>query len=119
EVGAPVEFTADPPNRKIEVSSLKGNFLFGRSGAATGVKSIPDQVTLGGRITLPAGLKLDHDQEVHVAVGNVIDRIVLSAKGKGQGKFAKLGLKGGKAAADGTKEGKFSVSMRLAGMTNQ
>jgi autotransporter-associated beta strand protein len=110
------KITAPPPTKTIVVSAIKGSFLFGRSGGATKPTSKPDLVTLSGSITLPEGISLAEPQEVHVAVGNVVDKMVLDAKGKGAGKFSKLGLK---AAKKGSKDAKFSVQMRLADMTGQ
>ena len=116
EVHAKSSITAPTPNKTIVVRAIKGAFIFGRSGAATQAGSKPDLVTLSGTITLPEGLNLSTPQEVHVAVGNVVDKLVLDAKGKGAGKFSKLGLK---PAKKGSKDAKFSVQMRLADMTGQ
>jgi len=116
EVHAKSSITAPATNKTIVVSAIKGAFIFGRSGAATQATAKPDTVTLSGTITLPEGLNLSTPQEVHVAVGNVVDKLVLDAKGKATGKFSKLGLK---PAKKGSKDAKFSVQMRLANMTGE
>jgi len=75
EVGQANSALVEPQNRALLTASLKGKFLFN--------KDKPDQVTYTGSFELPAGLNLGEAQTLVFAMGNVIDSINLTTKGKG------------------------------------
>jgi len=74
EVGQTVPFTAPPVDRTIENKSMKGKFLFSSTK--------PDQFTFTGMFELPAGLDLSQDRTLEIGIGNVVDSVTISAKGK-------------------------------------
>lgn len=77
EVGQTVPFTAPPVDRTIENKSMKGKFLFSSTKA--------DQFTFSGMFELPAGLDLSQDRTLEIGIGNVVDSVTISAKGKSSG----------------------------------
>jgi len=75
EVGQMNSAIVEPQNRALLTSSLKGKFIF--------IKDKPDQVTYSGSFEMPAGVDLREPQTLVFAMGNVIDSIALTTKGKG------------------------------------
>jgi hypothetical protein len=57
------------------VTGVKGKFLF--------TSEKPDQVTFSGTFEVPAGLDLRQNQELSFAIGNVVDTVQVTTKGKG------------------------------------
>jgi len=74
EVGQTAPFTALPVDRTIETQSMKGKFLFSSTK--------PDQFTFTGSFELPEGLDLSQERTLEIGIGNVIDSVTISAKGK-------------------------------------
>jgi len=68
---------AAPSSADIAAFNLKGKFLF--------TKDTPDAVTFSGEITLPAGFnpKRADGNVLSVGIGNVVDTVTISDKGKG------------------------------------
>ncbi len=83
EVGDTALALTAPKSHKIYASSLKGNFLFGRSGAAS-ASGGSSSVTLSGTIPLPGGLDASAPIALQVAIGNIVDSIAVDAKGNGK-----------------------------------
>lgn len=77
EVGQAPPFTAPPVNRTIETQSMKGKFLFSSTK--------PDQFTFTGTFELPEGLDVSEERTLEIGIGNVIDAVTISAKGKSAG----------------------------------
>jgi len=109
------------PDKNITIDSLAGKFLF--------TSEKPDSVTFKGTVQLPAGLDLSNPTgvEVFIGIGNVVDRVVVSSKGKGDAsdlkvvkkasvKFPKL--KGSTITAGG-EETSVQVQFSLANLDQQ
>jgi len=77
EVGQAAPFTTPPVNRTIETQSIKGKFLFSSTK--------PDQFTFTGSFELPEGLDVSQERALEIGIGNVIDAVTISAKGKSTG----------------------------------
>ncbi|HEY3324792.1 MAG TPA: autotransporter-associated beta strand repeat-containing protein [Planctomycetota bacterium] len=116
EIGQPGEAKTDPPTKTIIVDSIKGNFLFGRSGGATLAK--PDTLSLTGRIAIPDGVDFTKPKQVHFAVGNVVDSAVVSAKGDAAGKVSKIRIKP-KKNKDKTRSATFTIKLTQTDLTNK
>ena len=72
EVGPEVS-VVDPSNRSIFNTLMKGKFTFGNK---------PDTVALSGAITLPAGMDLSQPQQMSIGVGNLVEDVTVSNKGR-------------------------------------
>lgn len=72
------------PDKNITIDSLAGKFLFTSEKA--------DSVTFKGTVQLPAGLDLSNPNgvEVFIGIGNVVDRVVVTSKGKGDASDLKV-----------------------------
>ena len=130
ELGLAPLVTAEPQDTSISKVKLSGNFLLGRTGGAEALVSDPDapkktvlkidNLGVRGSIEMPAGLDMSIPQEVQVAFGNIVDKVVVDTKGRGAGKFTKLTIrpkmqKKTKLTAGGT-IAKFALSMSVADM---
>ena len=83
EVGDTALKLTAPKSRKVVASSLKGNFIFGRSGASSS-SGKSNSVTLSGSIALPGGLDTTIPTSIQVAIGNIVDSVTLDSKGAGK-----------------------------------
>lgn len=126
---------AEPEDKKMNTVKLKGDFFPSRSAntgsvsreasadsRATVKGALPsDKVTASGSIMMPAGLDLTNGTTIEVALGNILDKVVIDAKGKGKGKFTALQIKikTDKATKKsiGDVAAKFSIKMGVAEMT--
>jgi hypothetical protein len=103
EVGITRNFDKDPSNNIIGNASTKGAFSFGG-----GSKAKPDAVSFSGAIDLPVGLDLSQNQTFEFSIGNIVDSVVIGAKGKGSlpsaaKHFTKVAFKYPKLAKGSTK----------------
>jgi PKD repeat protein len=133
ELGLPPLVTAEPADHRIKFKQIKGSFTLppnsvigGRAvttAAATAKgKSKPDFVTASGTIELPAGLDFSQPQELQISVGNIVDKLVLDAKGKGKGQFSQIALKARVKKGAKTTTGTFAtftVKISTAQMVNR
>ena len=78
ETGETPLMTAEPASHEISGVKMKGRFQFTRTN--------PDMVRLRGTVELPAGLDLSKEHELAIGIGNVIDSVVVDAKGRGMSK---------------------------------
>ena len=67
---------ADPPSNDIKLKKMSGKFLF--------TKSTADQVSFSGTLQLPAGFDPAKagGNSVDVGIGNIVDTLLVDAKGK-------------------------------------
>ncbi len=95
ETGTPPKFTKKPLKTVIGVTAIKGNFLFNRNSdgstpqvladsvaVARAASAKPDVVTMTGSIELPEGLDLSQTQDFSFGIGNIIDQVSVTSKGK-------------------------------------
>jgi PKD repeat protein len=95
ETGHPRSFNNPPKSTTVVFNQIKGDFLFGRAG---GLSSGNDTVMFSGKIELPEGLDITQPQELALGIGNIIDSVMVDAKGKPKlpssaGGIAKLQVK--------------------------
>ncbi|HEY3323560.1 MAG TPA: hypothetical protein VGP72_24110 [Planctomycetota bacterium] len=72
ETGEGLNATAAPGNSGIQEMKLKGHCSFGGK----------DLIGLSGTVELPAGMKLGESMDVPVGIGNLVDIVRLTGKGK-------------------------------------
>jgi YVTN family beta-propeller protein len=121
ELGASDALPA-PADTTVALKSMKGKFFFNASK--------PDAVSFAGTVTLPAGLNLARPdgQTLTVGVGNIIDTVAVSAKGKATlpgsaGLVKKLSvkfprLKKGQTLTAGGEKAQLTFTVSAAGLTS-
>jgi len=130
DVDAPAKVETEPADTNVNKLKLKGDFFPTRnSSGSEGALSRAakpdtlkaDKVTASGSIDMPGGLDMTDGTEVEVALGNILDKVVIDSKGKGRGKFTTLQLRiktdktTKKTIADTPT--KFSIKMSVPEMT--
>jgi hypothetical protein len=78
ETGETPLMTTEPSSHEISGVKMKGKFQFKRTN--------PDMVQLHGTVELPAGLDISKEHELAIGIGNVIDSVMVDAKGRGMSK---------------------------------
>jgi hypothetical protein len=78
EVGQANPSISQPVSRSLDLNKISGKFAFD--------KTTPDQVAFSGTVELAAGLDLSAEQELSFGLGNVIDRVIVTAKGQAKDK---------------------------------
>jgi len=126
----------EPTDTKMNGLKLKGDFFPSRSAGSSDSLSRDgagsratkpdvlnsDKVTATGAIMMPGGLDMSEGTEVQVALGNIVDKVVIDAKGKGKGKFTTLQMRiktdktTKKSVADVA--AKFTIKMSVAEMVD-
>ncbi|HYF51845.1 MAG TPA: PKD domain-containing protein [Planctomycetota bacterium] len=118
ETGETPLATTPPASTEINLSSMKGKFLFN--------KDTPDMVTFVGTIELPAGMDLSKEQEFSMGMGNVIDTVMVDTKGRAKDdgtldRIKKLTIKypklpKGETLTTAGQKAKITISMSTANM---
>ena len=80
ETGETPLVTGDPSSNVIKPTKLTGKFAFAN---AAGKKPPLDLVTLSATVNLPVGLDISKAQPFALGIGNVVDTLQVSPKGKG------------------------------------
>jgi N-acetylneuraminic acid mutarotase len=75
ETGQSPMVTAEPGSSAIQAVMMKGKCVFGKNGKS-------DKITVKGEIEVPAGLNPRQTMDVPVGVGNIVDTVTLSDKGR-------------------------------------
>ena len=85
EVGTALTLTAMPKSQTLSKLSLAGKFNFAAGDSRALIPlagSSFDTVSFSGVVELPAGLDLSQGQTVDFGIGNILDSVTVSAKGK-------------------------------------
>jgi PKD repeat protein len=135
ELGLPAIVEAEPKDKTIQKVKLSGEFILGRSGASNLAQTsdgdvpstirrpgISDKLAVRGMIEMPDGLDMSVPQEVQIAFGNIVDKVIIDKRGVGIGKFSRLSIKatlrkGSKLTQGGTMA-RFTLKMNTANMVD-
>jgi hypothetical protein len=85
EVGEATSLTDNRSSAEIKMKKMKGKFSFSGQSALTAAMPATaraDSVAFSGTIQLPAGLNITEQQDLWIAIGNIVDRITLGPKAK-------------------------------------